>query len=296
MLVPMMILPRGRWGAIFFLCAWLAPGTAAAEHELPKPVWEAGLALGWASYEAYPGSANRRAITVGAPWFIYRGKYLRSSGQSARVVFRETEKSWLDLSGGGWVPVDSSRESRRQGMPDLDMVFQLGPRAGRMLSRGEHHEALIRLSARAAWSISSWDDQSHRGYVIDPQARFTWRPRGHDGGLQFSTTLSGRWADRQLSNYYYGVSPEYATPDRPEWDAPPGLQSAELEVSFGWRFHPRWTVGGFVAWRDLGWGSVRDSPLMETTTSLMLGLGINWTYAASERMVSDRRIRGDEPL
>lgn len=284
-----------RWALVCAWCVVLAPVEAAAEHELPKPVWEAGLAAGWADYESYPGSANRHALVAGAPWFIYRGRRLRASGRAARVVFWETPTSWVDLSGGGWVPVDSDREPLRQGMPDLDLVAQLGPRAGHILSRGEHHEALARLAVRAAWSFAAVDDMSHRGYLAEPQLRLVLRPLGHDGGLQFTGTVSARWADRQLNEYYYGVDPAFATPARPAWDAPAGWQSVGLRVSFGWRFHPRWTAGAFVGGRHLGPGVVRHSPLVETRTSITVGVGLSWTFAQSKHMVSGRRVNGDRP-
>ena len=285
---------HGPWVAALLLGV-LTSTLAAAEHELPKPAWEAGLALGWADFESYPGSANRHALIAGAPWFIYRGRHLRASGRSARVVFLETPTSWIDLSGGGWVPVDSSEEARRQSMPDLDMVVQLGPRAGRMLSRGEHHEALVRVGVRGAWSFAAFNDNAYRGYLAEPQIRLVWRPRGHDGGVQFTSTLSARWADRELNAYYYGVPAAFSTPERPAWEAPAGLQSVGVRLSFGWRLHPRWTVGGFIGGRHLGPGVVGASPLVETPTSITAGVGVNWTFAASTRMVSGRRVNGDRP-
>ena len=79
------------------------------------------------SFPDYRGSDQSRFFLLPFPYFVYRGDVLKVDRERVRGLF--FRRSWLelDLSLGGSVPVDSSRNDARKGMPDLSPVAELGP-------------------------------------------------------------------------------------------------------------------------------------------------------------------------
>ncbi|MDH4228914.1 MAG: MipA/OmpV family protein [Nitrospirota bacterium] len=268
------------------------PGLAAHQEVGQRPLWEVGMAAGWSKFATYPGSARHRVAAAGVPWFVYRGERVRASGRSVRLVLFETPRSWADVAGGGWIPVNSATEPLRQGMPDLDAVFELGPRLNyrlfpnRPLSRtpsARRTDVVARLAVGSAWSAAALNDTSHRGYVVEPSLRVTFHPAGPAGATQWDARLYAEWADAELNRYYYGVAPSFAAPGRPAWRASAGWRRAGVRLSFGWRIGQRWRVGAFVSPSVLP-DPVRHSPLVARNSTLTVGAGLTWAFARSRQM------------
>lgn len=277
---------------LFVTACCLAAVPARAEHEgTPHPLWEAGAAGGWVRYNVYPGADSRKVRMGGAPYLIYRGKYVRASGRAVRLVLLERERFWIDLSGSAWPSVESAPS--RTGMPDLDLVFQLGPRLNRVLVETDRFEARARLSLRAAFSAENAVDYAGEGYVAEPQLRLHWRPMGGDGPLNVRLTVTPLFGSADYNAYYYDVAPAFAIPGRPAHHAGPGLVWWAARLSLSWKLNRDVKVGVFAEPKWLDSGSVDGSPLVETNHALTVGCGLNWVLWRSEREVSGRRINGE---
>ncbi len=61
------------------------------------------------------------------PYFIYRSDRIKVDRNGPRGILFDTERLRLDLSINASVPVNSSDNRARRGMPDLDPTIEIGP-------------------------------------------------------------------------------------------------------------------------------------------------------------------------
>jgi MipA family protein len=261
------------------------PATVEPAPVEPQPVWEAGVAGGVASVERYAGSSRRAVYFAAFPYLVYRGPRLRISGSSARLVLAETPRFWLDISGGGWLPVHARNDAVRAGMPDLNLTFQAGPRVNYLALATPRSDTVLRLTARAVWSAAAVNDISHRGYVLEPAVRVSLMPGGRGGRFSFGSTLSALLGDSEVNAYFYDVPPAYATPERPAFHAGAGPVSYGLSVNASWKITPSVRVGLYAEAQTLAGTVVADSPLVQDHRSYAFGFGANWVFWRSERKV-----------
>lgn len=210
------------------LPALWVPVTVAAEDLPPdvKPLWEIGFGAGALYGPDYPSSSERHTRGLALPYIAYRGDILRiGDGQSARAVAFESDRVELDLSFAAAFDADSDDNELRQGMPDLDYMFQLGPQLKLDLNeRRFADESLgllsLHLQARGVFStdLGSID---HHGYVLEPMLRYR-----HYGWLspKLDATISLRpvWASRELHEYFFDVPARFATAQRLPYEARSG--------------------------------------------------------------------------
>jgi len=92
-----------------------------------KPLWEIGAGLALLQMPDYRGSDENRLYLLPYPYAVYRGDFLSVDGNRITGRIFKTDQVALDVSAYGSVPVDSSKNSTRRGMEDLDATFELGP-------------------------------------------------------------------------------------------------------------------------------------------------------------------------
>ena len=118
---------RYRVVVALLLLSFLLPGRAICEEKpLEKPLWELGIGLGLLQIPDYRGSDENRLYLLPYPYVVYRGDILKVDEQRVTGQIFKTDRILLDFSGFGSVPVKSSNNSARAGMPDLDPTFELG--------------------------------------------------------------------------------------------------------------------------------------------------------------------------
>ena len=83
----------------------LACASAAARDE---PLWEAGAGVAGLRFPHYRGSEQTRNYALPAPYFVYRGDFLKADRYGLRGVFLKSERVDLNLSLGASPPVDNT--------------------------------------------------------------------------------------------------------------------------------------------------------------------------------------------
>jgi len=278
------------------LCAALSLTVMPARADTQKlPLWEAGMGIGNTQFHLYPGAKKTNVYTAGWPYLIYRGEHLRASGRNMKLVFFETEHSWLDLSAGGWIPVDNTDEPTRVGLPDLATTLQAGPRWNQRLGHGKHHELVARLALRRHWSVAGLSAWRPRGEWLEPSLKLTLRPKGWRRGNRLGFSAGAVFASADYNRYVYGVAPNFATATRPAYRASGGFNWTYAHISIRHALAPRWWLNGFVSVKHLGGGSVQDSPLVSRQTWVGTGIAITWIFAQSKMMVPHRRTNDGKP-
>ena len=107
------------------------------------------------------------------------------------------------------------------------------------------------------------------------------------GRLRWRPYVTLAWRDADLNDYYYGVRPEEATPERPAYAPGAGL-NVELGVLAAYRVAERWQVlaaAGVTRWSS----GVRDSPVVERGTQAQFSLGLMYGFMPDQARELERR-------
>ena len=253
---------------------------SAANAEL-RPEWEFGAGATGFTLPDYRGSDESRGYVLPFPYLVYRGDFLRVDREGPRAILVETLHAEVDLSFGGSLPVKSGDNRARQDMPDLDATVELGPQLNWTLlgSRGSQPRLDLRLPARVV-AAADLDLKHLRqvGYVFYPHLEWLAPLAGWDleleGGVLYGSSKYHR--------YFYGVEAQFATPERPAYDARGGYSGAVASAALTRRFGKLW-AGGFLTYDRLRGAVVDDSPLVKRQYGVSAGVALAWIFAKSSR-------------
>jgi outer membrane protein len=267
-------------GAAAMLC--FAAGAANASQE---PLWEAGLGIGAIHFPQYRGSDQSKNYVLPAPYFVYRGDFLKADREGARGVFFRNDNVDVNLSVGASLPVSSSDNRAREGMPDLKPTVEVGPSFELTLWRSSRRDAKVdlRLPVRAAFSV-----EAHPRFVgtqFFPHLNLDLRNERVFPGWNLGMLAGPVFTDRRYNEYYYQVDPAFATATRPAF-TPPGGGYAGIEtiVALSKRF-PKFWVGGFVRYDTLNKARFEESPLVTSRHYFAAGFAISWILGESHTRV-----------
>jgi outer membrane scaffolding protein for murein synthesis (MipA/OmpV family) len=263
-------------------CAALLPLCGRAE---PRPLWEFGLGATAFRLPDYRGSDESRSYAYPVPYLVYRGDKLRVDRQGARAVLLESQRMELDFSAYATPPVDSSKNRARQGMSDLDPTLEVGPQLNFALARDPAKEWRLdlRLPVRAVIAT----DLKHArqaGYVAYPHLNLNVRPEWLAGKWNVGLQAGPLFATREYHRYFYGVDPQFATAERPAYEARGGYSGALALATLSRRMGRLW-MGGFVRYDSLRGAAFENSPLVKQSYSVMAGFAFAWVFAESDRKV-----------
>lgn len=251
----------------------------------PRPEWEFGLGATAFTFPDYRGSDESRGYLLPFPYVIYRGDVLRVDRQGVRGVFFESERVEFDISISGTPPVDSSGNRAREGMPDLDPTFEIGPRLNVVLARDHHRDRALsfRLPLRAVIATDLSYAESE-GWTAYPNLTYDSRPRFFDGRWRLGLQAGLLYATSRYHRYFYGVDETFATPERPAYAAKGGYSGASLAASLTRRFRKIW-VGGFARYESLKGVAFDSSPLMRRDYAFTAGIAVAYVFAESSNRV-----------
>ncbi|HEY3644532.1 MAG TPA: MipA/OmpV family protein [Gammaproteobacteria bacterium] len=176
--------------------------------------------------------------------------------------------------------------------------FFAGISGGYLLSNGEHYRlalvvepTLNRLSASDSpqlagiqsrqWSLAggaeleTFGDWGHLNMGLShdllgrndgTSANLGYRFSFHAGGWSLSPGIGLRWADSNLTNYYYGVSPaEALLPQRPAY-SPGSAASPYVSFGVGTAISEHWQFRGDISYQRFG-SAIHNSPIVDRSGS-----------------------------
>lgn len=264
----------------------MAAGSAVSAD--PEPLWEIGFGVAPMYLPDYRGSDESRSYFLPLPYIIYRGEMFRADRQGIFARMVDGRRARIDLSFDAGVPVDSSKNEARAGMPDLDAVFEVGPSLEICIWNECNAErvAQFRLPVRAVFSTDFSSIES-RGGTLFPHFNIDLKDIGPGGGWRYGVSVGALYASERYHDYYYEVLPAYATATRPAYDADGGYSGARIAMTLSKRFRHVW-VGGFIRYDGLSGTVFADSPLMRTDHSLQTGVAFAWVFDESDERVDGR--------
>lgn len=198
-----------------------------------------GVAFGTGWVQDYPGSESGRMRYLAIP--TYKSKSLTIDQQdNVKGDLLERERFQLSMSFIFLFPTDSDKIDIRQGMPDLDWTLQLGPEVRIELFHHAFHTMYLRLPLR----FVATTDFSHRFDYLDwnfsPGLRNVF-DLGDEYG-EFVTRLEVDFASEKYNDMFFEVAPQYATANRPAFDAKEGMLEYIVGVNYSYYNMFPWTV------------------------------------------------------
>lgn len=253
-----------------------------------KPVWELGLGAAHFSGHDYPASDDPNDASLVLPFFIYRDDVVRVAGRGVGAVAYERPRVKLDFSLGGSLSAESEGNAARAGMPDLDFLFELGPRLNVLLLRKVHEDggtsSLRWLNSLRGIVSTDFGSIDTRGFLFKSELEFR-RKRLFGSNFDFQIQLDTTLATRRLHDYFYTVRERFATPTREAFRAEGGYLSSTISTGFGYEITPAIRVFTAVSFESFGGAANEASPLFETDNTMNFAVALVWTIKSSDHSI-----------
>lgn len=272
-------LPRRSWTLAALLLS--APGMGLSAE---LPLWEVGMGVGAVSFPAYRGSDQSSQYVLPTPYFTYRGKFLKADRHGFRGQLFESDRVDLSVSAALSPPAYSRKIRAREGMPDLEANFEVGPQLDLTLWTSADQERVLRLHLplRVAHTLNR--DLQNIGWVFHPKLNLDLRDLPGLQGWNVGLQAGPLFGDHRQHQYFYGVDSAYATPDRPAYRARGGFAGMQYLGAVSRRFDGYW-VGAFLRYDHLGGARFEDSPLVRTRHYWAGGVAVSWVFGESSTRV-----------
>lgn len=269
---------------LLVLSCLLVPSSRAAQPPLmtgDKPLWEAGVAgiAGW--LPDYPGSDEGKARYLPIPYFLYRGPVLRADEDGGlRGRFFHESRWEVDLSASAAFPADDEGNRARRGMDDLDWIGELGPRlVYQILPRDAENKFTFSIPLHVVFS-TDFGRLDGRGFLTSPYLLYQdenfFHPR-----LKAAYSLGFVFGTRSLNEYFYAVTEEDVTAERPYYEAKAGFMGTEIGLGFLWEVNPDlWLAIGYQGSQFQGTAN-ESSPLMKARWTNAGAVAIIWRFYES---------------
>ncbi len=263
----------------FFLTLCLMNSNAlAAVEETRLPKWEIGLAAGLISIPHYVGSDQRYTLPLGLPFLVYRGDIIKADREGVRGELFFDERLSIDLGFSFGLPVKNGNDAR-DGMPDINLTGQAGPRINWKFDTPSHiPEITLLLPVRYVLDIRG----NGLDWVVEPSLMLEKKRMGPDKKSSVRMDLGLLYASNEYNEYYYGVSEQFATADRPAYNAKSGLHSYFINLSTSYKQSAHLSYGAFIRLRNLSPSVISDSPLVKEKYDLTAGVGLVWSIWQSK--------------
>lgn len=272
---------------VVILALCLCDTASAQDSSAAKPasLWEFQV-VGFAqSFPAYPSSADQNLTILPLPFPVYRGKFLRFGEDLENLAsgkILDSERVNFSVGVSASFPEDSNKLELRHNMPDLDFLLEAGPELEILLAgnRDEDREFKMSLQLRAAATLDGLDTKG-RGVVFNPELEYRVRdflsPKN-----ELRLRVSPTWASDDYMDYFYGVAAEFATPDRPLFQASAGYLNTELLLGLNRRISDRLEFRGSLRlWVNKG-AENNASPLFQRDYDTGIRLAFYWTAWRSQ--------------
>ncbi len=260
-------------GFLFFLV-----GQSAQSSEENLPLWEIGVAGGLFSLPEYMGSDERYTLPLGIPYLIYRGEWFKADRDGLRGALFESGPFSFDLGFSFGLPVSNSNKAR-QGMPDLFLAGQVGPRLNWELKEFANR-SIISSHLPVRFSLDAHGNTL--GWVAEPSLKWEKKHLGKAENISGRLDLGLLYAQQRYNDYYYSVPAQFATSERAEYQAESGLHSYFFRLSSTLQQTKQLSIGFFLRLRTLDSSVVVDSPLVRDKLYLSAGIGFTWIFIKSE--------------
>jgi outer membrane scaffolding protein for murein synthesis (MipA/OmpV family) len=265
----------------------LAVAAVAAPQSQQQALWEFGLGVGALAIADYRGADTGRAYLLPLPYFVYRGRILKADRDGVHGLIFRRKFAELKVSASATTPVRSNDSLARRGMPSLPATVELGPALELHLWRSEPRRAHLDLRLPTTVAMTLQSTPRVAGWTFAPRLNLDLADVGGHVGWNLGLLFGPLYGDRRYHDYFYGVTPQYATTARPAYQARAGYAGAQTLIALSKRFPGYW-IGAFVRYDTLSGAVFAHSPLLRRQSYWMGGIGIAWMIShSSHNVVTD---------
>lgn len=246
------------------------------------PLYELGVGIGGLITPHYLGAAQDHYLLAPIPYIIYRGKWLRADNSGIKTFLVDKKRFDLNISFSASLPVNSSDDKARHGMPDLDWILQIGPTLRYTAWRSHDGDKRLRLDlpVRAAFSTTGLN-LDYQGLTVSPGIVYFSKIKNWNCTASYAAIFG----NRRYHGYFYDVDPAFATAQRPQYRARAGYTASRFTLS-ATRRYGNWIIGGFVRYYSLLGAANEASPLVKKDGNLSAGFMLVWLFKQSKTTVT----------
>ena len=237
--------------------------------------WELGLGVGAVSGPDYRGSDEYRSFISPIPYFVYRGKIIRSDRDGVRGNFLRTDQYEFTVSASASITPETDKSTLREDMPELGSTLELGPSfninlTGDSFAEGWH----LQIPWRAVFAIGA-EDSGYIGSVFTPQ--FVYRNKLQEWTLTYRAGVA--FASEDYHDYYYKVDHDYVTATRNYFDASGGYSGWNNQAAFSRKFNHNGIntqLAFFIRYDNIEGADFTKSSLVVSNHSYRGGIAFIW--------------------
>lgn len=263
------------------LLHFTSSAVSAENRDAGKPLWELGIAAIGLSIPQYIGDEERYTLPLAAPYFVYRGEFLRADRDGIRGILFDMQNLSLDLGFSFDLPVSNDNKAR-EGMPELHLTGQVGPRINWAFEMPDDAPQ-VSLHLPLRYTIDTHSNAL--GWVVEPSLRIEKRGFGRDNNYSLRLDLGVLFTSEKYNDYYYSVDPQFVTAERPAYDANSGLHNVFAKLIAGYQLREDLKLQSYLIVRSLSPGVIADSPLVKDELYLGVGIGFLWRFWQSQELV-----------
>jgi len=238
-----------------------------------KPVLELGVGVMGLRYPVYLGASKQKTLLLPVPYIQYHGEAFEVDNSGVKKSLFDVDGLRVDMSLSGSLPVDSGSSALREGMEDLDFIFETGPKITYELWKEEAYTLSFHVPLRSVISTNFEDDISHRGFFTSPH--FKLSQTHHDRKISCSSGVV--FASEDYHDYFYGVDAKYATAQRSAYSAKGGYGGFRNELGFSDQ-QGSWVYDAYIIHYLLDGAVFEDSPLVEQKNGLFMQVSLSYIF------------------
>lgn len=259
--------------------AGLSSGAQAADNI--QGYWELGAGLTYLQSPHYPGSSESKTYLIPFPHVVVESDILSIDRNVLLGHLLKTEQFRFDFSFSGAFKVDSEDDPLRAGMPDLDFLLEAGPSLDWLLagSFSGNQQLIFEFPVRCVVA-TDFKGVALEGFRLTPTLRWYQRWTKED---QWSLDSRFRllYATEDYHDYLYQVDSEYATAERPEYDAERGYSGYRLLFNFRYK-HKKRVLGLYLRYSNYQGAVFMDSPLVTENHNFSVGVYASWVLGSGQ--------------
>lgn len=276
------------------VCFLFLIGYCSAQTSLKreKPLWELGLFTGAIRLPHYLGSDEYKWYVMPLPYLIYRGEIFQCDRNGARGIFAGTDRVEFNISLFGNPPVFDDNKAR-EGMSDLDAIFEVGPALKLFFTdRGSTDAFYLRMALRGSSSVGFDDgvDIKHQGFHGSTNLIYNNQSLFKHSKLKLYLNAGLNFSDRGLNAYFYDVPENSVTSDRGFYESDGGYAGFSMSVSMQKTIIKKLSFGGYCRWDNVDGAVFEDSPLVREKNNFVIGFALIWKILKSKRSSKSTRL------
>lgn len=265
---------------LFSLC--LSTSSSAQSNTLIQKKEKFEWGAGTLSFKGahYRGSDQSREWFIPLPYFTYTSENIEAEPSFIRGTFYKNEWMALKLSLLAGLNIESEDNKARQGMPSLDYTFEAGPMV--IFNLWESEDQDFSLTFEAPLRMVHTTDLTYVkdiGFFSVPYLSFKGLPRSSLFDWGFELSVAYMWGSKKYHEFFYGVAPQFATSNRPTYQAEAGYSGTQFTLILNKRFRD-FVIVPFVRFDTLNGVAFRGSPLFKRDSYTVGGLAFFWLFGS----------------